>query len=100
MSEDLNLHGNELNYFTTYFNVGCTFQIHTIHLRRRSRPKAETRRRLLPRVLPPLDCIFLVPSQIILTYVRPSLWLPGLELGWGGQSSLDTGLNRLPPTLR
>jgi MFS family permease len=30
-----------------------------------------------------LDCVFLIPSQIILTYVRPSLWLPGLELGWG-----------------
>jgi len=30
----------------------------------------------------------LIPSQIILTYVRPSLWLPGLELAWG----LMTGL--------
>lgn len=25
----------------------------------------------------------LIPSQIILTYVRPSLWLPSLELAWG-----------------
>ena len=25
----------------------------------------------------------LIPSQIILTYVRPSVWLPGLEIGWG-----------------
>lgn len=25
----------------------------------------------------------LIPSQIIMTYVRPSLWLPGLEIGWG-----------------
>ena len=25
----------------------------------------------------------LIPSQIILTYVRPSYWLPGLEIVWG-----------------
>ncbi|KAH7176802.1 major facilitator superfamily domain-containing protein [Dactylonectria macrodidyma] len=28
-------------------------------------------------------CIMLIPSQIILTYVRPSIWLPGLEICWG-----------------
>ncbi|KAE8444737.1 hypothetical protein EG329_014297 [Mollisiaceae sp. DMI_Dod_QoI] len=56
MKEDLKLYGNELNYFTTWFNVAY--------------------------------CIFLIPSQIILTYVRPSLWLPGLEILWG----LMTGL--------
>ncbi|KAK4442376.1 major facilitator superfamily domain-containing protein [Podospora aff. communis PSN243] len=28
-------------------------------------------------------CLMLIPSQIIITYVRPSLWLPGLEVGWG-----------------
>lgn len=28
-------------------------------------------------------CIMLIPSQIIMTYVRPSLWLPGLEIAWG-----------------
>ncbi|KAI9842551.1 MAG: hypothetical protein M1837_007064 [Sclerophora amabilis] len=28
-------------------------------------------------------CIGLIPSQIILTYVRPSFWLPGLEILWG-----------------
>lgn len=28
-------------------------------------------------------CIFLIPSQICMTYVRPSYWLPGLEIGWG-----------------
>lgn len=28
-------------------------------------------------------CIMLVPSQVILTYVRPSIWLPGLEICWG-----------------
>ncbi|KAK4688214.1 MFS transporter, ACS family, pantothenate transporter, partial [Tremellales sp. Uapishka_1] len=27
--------------------------------------------------------IFLIPSQIIITRVRPSLWLPALELCWG-----------------
>lgn len=25
----------------------------------------------------------LIPSQVIITYVRPSYWLPGLEIGWG-----------------
>lgn len=25
----------------------------------------------------------LIPSQIILTYVRPSYWLSGLEITWG-----------------
>lgn len=25
----------------------------------------------------------LIPSQIIMTHVRPSLWLPGMEVGWG-----------------
>ncbi|KAJ5127926.1 hypothetical protein N7448_008705 [Penicillium atrosanguineum] len=56
MQEDLHLYGDELNLFTTYFNVAY--------------------------------CIMLIPSQIIMTYVRPSYWLPGLELIWG----LMTGL--------
>ncbi|RMY10578.1 hypothetical protein D0867_08349 [Hortaea werneckii] len=51
MEEDLHLDGNELNYFTTYFNVAY--------------------------------CNMPVPSQIIMTWVRPSLWLPGLEICWG-----------------
>lgn len=25
----------------------------------------------------------LIPSQVIMTYVRPSFWLPGLEIVWG-----------------
>ncbi|KAK3381093.1 major facilitator superfamily domain-containing protein [Podospora didyma] len=33
-------------------------------------------------------CLMLIPSQVIITYVRPSYWLPGLEIGWG----LVTGL--------
>lgn len=63
MKEALNFQGNELNLFATWFNVGC---------------------RCL-RPLNPLttDCIFLIPSQIFITYFRPSLWLPGLELLWG-----------------
>ncbi|XHG06199.1 hypothetical protein AWENTII_009401 [Aspergillus wentii] len=51
MKGDLHLDGNELNYFTTYFNVAY--------------------------------CIMLIPSQVILTFVRPSFWLPGLEILWG-----------------
>lgn len=51
MKEDLNLYGNELNYFTTWFSVSY--------------------------------CIMLIPSQVIMTWVRPSWWLPGLEIGWG-----------------
>ncbi|KAL6360035.1 hypothetical protein LRP88_05733 [Fusarium phalaenopsidis] len=51
MKEDLHLWGNELNYFTTYFNIAY--------------------------------CLMLIPSQIIITYVRPSLWLPSLEVFWG-----------------
>lgn len=51
MKEDLSLYGDELNLFSTYFNIAY--------------------------------CIMLIPSQIILTYVRPSWWLPGLEVGWG-----------------
>ncbi|RSM14452.1 hypothetical protein CDV31_005469 [Fusarium ambrosium] len=51
MKEDLHLWGNELNYFTTYFNIAY--------------------------------CVMLIPSQIIITYVRPSLWLPSLEVVWG-----------------
>lgn len=51
MQEDLDLRGNELNYFTTYFNVAY--------------------------------CLMLIPSQVILTYVRPSFWLSGLEVTWG-----------------
>jgi hypothetical protein len=33
-------------------------------------------------------CIMLIPSQVIMTHVRPSYWLPGLEILWG----LMTGL--------
>ena len=51
MKEDLSLYGNELNYFTTYFNIAY--------------------------------CLMLIPSQAIMTYVRPSYWLTGLEITWG-----------------
>ena len=56
MQEDLNLNGDELNYFTTCFNVAY--------------------------------CIMLIPSQVIMTYVRPSFWLPGLEVAWGTMTGL------------
>ncbi|OJJ45108.1 hypothetical protein ASPZODRAFT_70368 [Penicilliopsis zonata CBS 506.65] len=56
MKEDLELYGDELNYFTTYFNIAYG--------------------------------LMLIPSQVILTYVRPSAWLSGLEIVWG----LLTGL--------
>ncbi|KAK7448464.1 hypothetical protein VKT23_013726 [Stygiomarasmius scandens] len=62
MKEDLNLNGNELNYFTTYFNVGY--------------------------------CIMLIPSQIIMTYVRPSIWLPFLEIVWGVLTGLVAVTNK------
>ncbi|KAF2765340.1 putative allantoate permease [Teratosphaeria nubilosa] len=51
MQEDLNLNGNQLNYFTTTFNIAY--------------------------------CLFLIPSQILLTWLRPSLYLPTLEITWG-----------------
>ncbi len=25
----------------------------------------------------------LIPSQVIMTYVRPSIWLSSMEIGWG-----------------
>jgi MFS family permease len=40
----------------------------------------------------------LIPSQIILTYVRPSFWLPGLEIAWGiitGLMSIVTHANHV-----
>lgn len=33
-------------------------------------------------------CIMLIPSQVIMTWVRPSWWLPGLEIGWGVMTGL------------
>jgi len=56
MQEDLGLYGNQLNYFTTTFNVAY--------------------------------CVMLIPSQIIMTYVRPSFWLSGLEIAWGVMTGL------------
>ncbi|GKT45089.1 pantothenate transporter liz1 [Colletotrichum spaethianum] len=50
MKEDLHLSGNDLNYLTTFFNIGYI--------------------------------IGQLPSQLILTRIRPSIWLPTLELIW------------------
>ncbi|KAF9264491.1 MFS general substrate transporter [Marasmius fiardii PR-910] len=62
MKEDLALYGNELNYFSTYFQVGY--------------------------------CIMLIPSQVIMTYMRPSWWLPGLEVVWGILTGLVATANK------
>ncbi|KAK8058471.1 hypothetical protein PG994_008919 [Apiospora phragmitis] len=50
MKEDLVLTGNDLNFLTTFWNIGYI--------------------------------IGQLPSQLILTKVRPSIWLPTLELMW------------------
>ncbi|KAL4879919.1 major facilitator superfamily domain-containing protein [Aspergillus karnatakaensis] len=50
MKEALNMEGNDLNYLTTYWNIGYI--------------------------------IGQIPSQLILTKIRPSIWLPTLELLW------------------
>ncbi|ODN86316.1 hypothetical protein L198_07334 [Cryptococcus wingfieldii CBS 7118] len=52
MKEDLSLYGNELNFFTTYFNIGYLI------------------------VIP-------ISTYVINSVVRPSIWLPTLELLWG-----------------
>ncbi|ODO08986.1 hypothetical protein I350_02579 [Cryptococcus amylolentus CBS 6273] len=52
MKEDLSLYGNELNLFTTYFNIGYLI------------------------VIP-------ISAYVINSVVRPSIWLPTLELLWG-----------------
>ncbi|KAF4120880.1 Major Facilitator Superfamily [Geosmithia morbida] len=51
MKEDLTMTGNDLNYLTTYWNIGYI--------------------------------IGQLPSQYMLTKIRPSIWLPTLELTWG-----------------
>lgn len=50
MKEDLGLGGNDLNYLTTYWNIGYI--------------------------------IGQLPSQYIMTKIRPSIWLPTLEIIW------------------
>ncbi|EON95892.1 putative pantothenate protein [Phaeoacremonium minimum UCRPA7] len=51
MKEDLSMTGNDLNYLTTYWNIGYI--------------------------------LGQLPSQYMLTKIRPSIWLPTLELSWG-----------------
>lgn len=51
MKEDLQLSGNDLNYLTTYWNIGYI--------------------------------LGQIPSQMIMLKIRPSIWLPTLELIWG-----------------
>lgn len=50
MKEALDLKGNDLNYLTTYWNIGYI--------------------------------LGQIPSQLVLTKIRPSIWLPALELIW------------------
>ncbi|KAF2741121.1 putative pantothenate transporter [Polyplosphaeria fusca] len=51
MKEDLHLSGNDLNYLTTYWNIGYI--------------------------------LGQIPSQLVMLKIRPSIWLPTLELSWG-----------------
>lgn len=50
MKEALDLKGNDLNYLTTYWNIGYI--------------------------------LGQIPSQLVLTKIRPSIWLPALEFLW------------------
>lgn len=50
MEEDLDMHGNQLNYLNTYWTIGYI--------------------------------LGQLPSQLVLTKVRPSIWLPSLEIAW------------------
>ncbi|GFZ51950.1 hypothetical protein JCM24511_09720 [Saitozyma sp. JCM 24511] len=76
LKEDLNIQGNQYNYFTTWFNVGYALFLIASPL-------------YLP-VRSPLTP--LQPSQIIITRVRPSWWLPSLEFCWG---CLTIGLSQV-----
>lgn len=33
--------------------------------------------------------VFLIPSQLVLTRVRPKYWLPPLELAWGVMTGMS-----------
>lgn len=50
MEEDLDIHGNQLNYLTTFWTIGYI--------------------------------LGQLPSQLVLTKIRPSIWLSCLEIGW------------------
>lgn len=32
--------------------------------------------------------LFLIPSQLILTRIKPNIWLPSLEIAWGVMTGL------------
>jgi ACS family pantothenate transporter-like MFS transporter len=72
MQTDLQLYGNELNWMTTFWTIGM----------------------LEPESMPALEDLWLtmnkkgyiigtLPSQFIQMRIRPSHWLPTLELIWG-----------------
>ncbi len=50
MKEDLNLLGNQYNFFTTYWTIGYI--------------------------------VGMIPSQIIISHIRPSIWIPAAEVVW------------------
>lgn len=69
MKEDLNLKGNELNL---YDFLAIWSQTNRMLMNSRFTTYFNV-----------AYCIMLIPSQVILTYIRPSYWLPGLEIVWG-----------------
>ena len=68
MKEDLDLKGNELNLYVSYSCV---------------RPGTANTSERFTTYFNVAYCIMLIPSQIIMTYVRPSWWLPSVEIVWG-----------------
>jgi hypothetical protein len=66
MKEDLNMYGNEYNYFTTYFSVGCEYACHPVLI-----PCTRAHSLLIPRTHPHRLYLFdplsnrhhLLPSQ-------------------------------------
>jgi hypothetical protein len=69
MKEDLGLWGNELNLYGS-------FSLNLPWCSRLTMSSFTTYFNIA-------YCIMLIPSQIIMTYVRPSWWLPSLEVIWG-----------------
>lgn len=68
MREDLNMHGNQLNWLGSYFTIGYA--------------------------------IGLIPSQIMMLKIRPSVWLASAELIWGvltGLCAIATNVHQLYP---
>jgi ACS family pantothenate transporter-like MFS transporter len=81
MKEDLNMYGNELNYMDTTYRVSPLCFNRYSPSSRRSGSTADGSALFLFDPLRKVGyAIFLIPSQVILTKVRPSYWLPALEV--------------------